>query len=67
VNSPVVSIVIPAYNEDKTIGEVLLRTNKTMEMLGIPYEIIVVDDGSTDKTRSLAERQKANVISNGTN
>lgn len=67
MNSPVVSIVIPAYNEDKTIGEILSRTNRTMETLGIPYEIIVVDDGSTDQTRLHAEKQKANVISNGTN
>lgn len=63
----IVSVVIPAYNEEKTIEEILLRTNKTMETIGIPYEIIVVDDGSSDKTRLLAERNKATVLSNGTN
>jgi glycosyltransferase involved in cell wall biosynthesis len=67
VDSPVISIVIPAYNESKTIGEILSRTNKTMETLGVPYEIIVIDDGSTDQTKQLAEKQKANVISNGIN
>lgn len=62
-----VSIVIPAYNEEKTIGDVLFRTNRIMETLRIPYEIIVVDDGSSDKTSLLAERHKATIISNGTN
>jgi glycosyltransferase involved in cell wall biosynthesis len=35
--------------------------------LNLPYEVIVVDDGSTDKTRFLAERHKVTVISNGHN
>ncbi len=64
---PIVSVVIPAYNEEKTIEKILFRTNKTMETLGIPYEIIVVDDGSSDRTRLLAERHKATVLNNGTN
>ncbi len=64
---PIVSIVIPAYNEEKTIEQILFRTNKTMETTGIPYEIIMVDDGSSDRTRLLAERHKATVLSNGKN
>jgi glycosyltransferase involved in cell wall biosynthesis len=62
-----ISIVIPAYNEEKTIEEILLRTNKTMENIGFPYEIIVVDDGSTDKTRLLAERHKTTILNYGAN
>lgn len=64
---PIVSVVIPAYNEEKTIGEILFRTYKTMETLGIPYEILMVDDGSSDRTRLLAERHKVTVLTNGTN
>ncbi len=64
---PIVSVVIPAYNEEKTIGETLFRINRAMETIGIPYEIIVVDDGSSDRTRVLAEGHKTIVLSNGTN
>ncbi|MEM2522655.1 MAG: glycosyltransferase family 2 protein, partial [Candidatus Bathyarchaeia archaeon] len=63
----VVSVVIPAYNEEKTIGNVLEETVQVMESLGLPYEIIVVDDGSEDRTREVASRYKATVLSNGRN
>jgi glycosyltransferase involved in cell wall biosynthesis len=45
-----VSIVVPAYNEERTIGEVLRRVSG----LGLATEIIVVDDGSVDGTVQLA-------------
>lgn len=64
---PIVSVVIPAYNEEGTIEEILSCTNKTMGTTGFPYEIIVVDDGSLDKTRFLAERHKVTVLTNGEN
>jgi len=63
----VVSVVIPAYNEEKTIGNVIEETIQTMDTLGMPYEIIVVDDGSTDRTKQIASRYKATVLSNGKN
>nr|MDO8046132.1 glycosyltransferase family 2 protein [Candidatus Baldrarchaeota archaeon] len=63
----VISVVIPAYNEEKTIGEVLSKTISVMESLGRPYEIIVVDDGSTDRTLEVASTYKVTVLSNGRN
>jgi glycosyltransferase involved in cell wall biosynthesis len=63
----VISVVIPAYGEEKTIGDVISSTISTMESLGMPYEIIVVDDGSTDNTRQIATRYKVAVLSNGKN
>jgi undecaprenyl-phosphate 4-deoxy-4-formamido-L-arabinose transferase len=42
------SAVIPLFNETRNIDELYKRLKKVMERLGAPYEIIVVDDGSTD-------------------
>lgn len=62
-----VTVVIPAYNEEKTIGNVILETNSIMNGLGIPYEVIVVNDASTDKTGQIASANKAIVLSNNKN
>jgi dolichol-phosphate mannosyltransferase len=49
------SIVIPAFNEEKFIGELLTIIDQVgVEQLGFQKEIIVVDDGSTDKTFQIA-------------
>ena len=58
-----ISIVIPAYNEEKSVGNVIEETIQVMDSLGCPYEIIVVDDGSTDGTYQAASKYKATVIS----
>ena len=60
-------MVIPAFNEEKTIGRVIEETIQVMESLGLPYEIIVVDDGSWDRTREEASKYKVTVLSNGRN
>jgi len=63
----VTSIVIPAYNEEKTIGEIISNTILTMQSFEMPYEIIVVDDGSKDNTRRVASRYKTTVLFNEDN
>ena len=50
---PALSIIIPAYNEEARIGPTLERIGEYMLSSGMDYEIIVVDDGSTDDTRSV--------------
>jgi glycosyltransferase involved in cell wall biosynthesis len=67
MQNSVISVIIPAYNEEKTIGNVLEETIQVMDALGLAYEIIVVDDGSVDRTREIASRYKATVLSNGRN
>ena len=44
------SVVIPARDEAESIGPTLDRLRERLRLEGIPYEIMVVDDGSTDAT-----------------
>jgi undecaprenyl-phosphate 4-deoxy-4-formamido-L-arabinose transferase len=53
---PAVSLVVPVYNEEKTVEEVYRQSVAALESLGQPYEIIFVDDGSTDGTWKTLER-----------
>jgi len=65
--APVVSIIIPSFNEEKSVGIVLQRTQNTLEKVGLPYEIIVINDGSTDRTSEIALRSKAILLENRQN
>jgi len=44
------SLVIPLYNEDESIGELVQWINEVVTKAGLTYEIIMVDDGSTDNS-----------------
>jgi glycosyltransferase involved in cell wall biosynthesis len=57
-----VSIVIPAYNEEETIGSVIDQVISIMEKADITYEIIVVDDGSTDDTVHIIQERAVQVV-----
>jgi len=48
-----ISIVIPAYNEETVISETIENIHSVLIKQGIDYEIIAVNDGSTDNTDSL--------------
>ncbi len=53
---PYLSLVIPAYNEQENINVLLERVSAALAQTGKPFEVILVDDGSTDDTpRLLAE------------
>jgi polyisoprenyl-phosphate glycosyltransferase len=56
------SIVIPAYNEQDGITSVVSGLNALLPQLNIPFEVIVVDDGSQDKTAEYAVAAGASVV-----
>jgi len=60
VKPNLVSVVIPVYNEEQAIGDDLDLIIKTMEASDYDYEIIVVDDGSTDSSADIV-RQRSQV------
>ena len=62
-----VSIIIPAYNEEKNLGSVLAELKRYVELVQMDHEIIVIDDGSVDKTKEVASQNGAKVIINKTN
>jgi len=49
------SVVVPLYNEDTVINELYSRLTKTMGETGLYYELVFVDDGSTDNTLELVK------------
>ncbi len=57
-----ISFIVPAYNEERYLGRTLLALHDAARRLGEPYEVIVVDDGSTDGTSALAECQGARLV-----
>src|SRR3989344_5730332 len=56
------SVVIPAYNEEGNIARVVAETIRDAKKIAVDFEIVVVNDGSSDKTGvvidSLAEKYK---------
>jgi len=50
---PDVSLVIPAYNEEENVPTLLTRVEAAMKLTGKPFEVILVDDGSTDQTPAM--------------
>ena len=51
--APYLSLVIPAYNEQENVNVLLERVSAALQHTGKPFEVIIVDDGSTDSTPQL--------------
>lgn len=57
-----VSIVMPCLNEQETLGTCIEKAQSTLNTLGIQGEIIIANNGSTDKSVEIAERLGAHVV-----
>ncbi|MFH1590467.1 MAG: glycosyltransferase [archaeon] len=62
-----VVVTIPAYNEEKNIAGVICDIKRVMDDKGFSYEILIVDDGSTDRTAAIAKKEGAQVVSHPIN
>jgi glycosyltransferase involved in cell wall biosynthesis len=50
---PKISIIVPFFNEEENVEEMYARLKEVLDRTGDTYELIFVDDGSTDRTYSL--------------
>ncbi|MEI8285307.1 MAG: glycosyltransferase [bacterium] len=48
------SIIVPAYNEEKTLQASVLSASDAAKQAGLDYEILIVNDCSTDRTGDVA-------------
>lgn len=62
-NDKTLSVIIPAYNEEAVIGDVIAKIRRVLDENERPFELLVVDDGSRDGTAVQAEAAGARVIS----
>jgi glycosyltransferase involved in cell wall biosynthesis len=62
-DTPYLSIVIPVYNEEQIIGSLLDKVKRVMDAYQQSYEILAVDDGSTDNTARVAADSGVRVVS----
>jgi dolichol-phosphate mannosyltransferase len=50
---PVLSLVVPVLNEEAVIGELSRRIIEFLGQVGVTWEVVFIDDGSTDRSRAL--------------
>jgi glycosyltransferase involved in cell wall biosynthesis len=58
----VISFIVPAHNEEAYLGKTLLAIHAAAGAVGKDYEVIVVDDASTDATADVAREHGARVV-----
>lgn len=67
VPGPGVSVIVPAYNEESGVAGQVLSIRRVLTAVGMPNEVIVVDDGSDDGTAAAATAAGARVLSHTEN
>jgi glycosyltransferase involved in cell wall biosynthesis len=58
-----ISFIVPAHNEEACLPRTLQAIHEAAGFVGRPYEVIVVNDASTDATAEVAQRNQARVVS----
>ncbi len=57
--APLLSVVVPAYNEAEGLDELHARVSPVMNAIGEPWELVLINDGSRDATLAAMERLRA--------
>src|SRR3954468_1695519 len=57
-----VSVVMPCLNEAETLATCIAKARTALEAMGLEYEIVVGDNGSTDSSREIAQAAGAKVV-----
>lgn len=52
-SNPILSVCIPAYNEEENIGKTIDAVSQALISAGIPYEFVIANDNSTDATENV--------------
>ena len=53
------SVIIPAYNEEAVIGHTIDAVARYLQEIGLSHELLIIDDGSTDRTVAIAHDRAA--------
>lgn len=62
MSDPQISVVVPVYNEAENVAPLVAEIRAALDPLGRRYEVILVDDGSTDGTAEKAAAQPATLL-----
>lgn len=57
MTAPTLSVIIPVYNEEQTLLLLFARLYPALDALNLPYEILFINDGSTDQSAALLREQ----------
>ncbi|MFX1295639.1 MAG: glycosyltransferase family 2 protein [Promethearchaeota archaeon] len=61
---PKISVIMPAFNEEKAVGILIDRIQKVLQKVTKNYEIIIIDDGSKDQTLNICREKYVTLIHN---
>ncbi len=54
-NAPVLSVVVPVYNEEQVIPKLIAALEETLSGMSVPSEVILVNDGSRDNSAEILD------------